>query len=66
MSDRPVILFDPLPRPRRQIFDDGTWARFQALGEIVGYRWIYLGGLALFTVASCACALAPNAMGAVT
>lgn len=36
MSDRPVILFDPLPRPRRQIFSDANWSRFQSLGEIVG------------------------------
>jgi DHA2 family multidrug resistance protein-like MFS transporter len=29
-----------------------------ALGEIIGHRWIYLGGLILFTLASLACALA--------
>lgn len=31
---------------------------FAALGESVGYRKIYLGGLALFTLASAGCALA--------
>ena len=31
-----------------------------ALGEIVGHRRIYIAGLAVFTVASLACALAPN------
>ena len=31
---------------------------FAALGESVGYRRIYLGGLALFTLASAGCALA--------
>lgn len=36
MSGRPVILFDPLPRPRSQIFGAGDWARFTALGEVVG------------------------------
>src|ERR1700689_196783 len=31
-----------------------------ALGDILGYRHVYWWGLALFTVASLACALAPN------
>lgn len=43
-----------------QIAIIATILTLAALGEIVGYRWIYLGGLALFTAASCACALAPN------
>jgi len=29
-----------------------------ALGDIVGYRWIYLAGLAIFTTASLACGMA--------
>src|SRR5947209_8637705 len=29
-------------------------------GDLVGHRRVYLGGLALFTVASLACAFAPN------
>jgi DHA2 family multidrug resistance protein-like MFS transporter len=31
-----------------------------SLGEIIGFRRIYMGGLALFTLASLACALSPN------
>lgn len=34
-----------------------TLLPFAALGEILGYRRIYIGGLILFTVASLACAL---------
>lgn len=33
---------------------------FSALGELVGYRKVYIGGLALFTVASVGCALATS------
>ncbi|MEG2365600.1 MAG: MFS transporter [Alistipes sp.] len=33
---------------------------FSALGEAVGYRKIYIGGLSLFTVASLGCALATS------
>ena len=35
------------------------------LGDLVGYRRVYMGGLALFTLASAACALAP-ALGVLT
>lgn len=31
-----------------------------SLGEIIGYRWVYLAGLALFTVSSLLCAFAPS------
>jgi DHA2 family multidrug resistance protein-like MFS transporter len=31
-----------------------------ALGEMVGYRRVFLGGIVLFTIASLACALAPS------
>src|SRR4051812_43034921 len=31
-----------------------------SLGEMIGYRRVYQGGLALFTVASVGCALAPS------
>ena len=33
---------------------------FSALGELVGYRKVYIGGLMLFTVASVGCALSPR------
>ncbi|WP_395454535.1 MFS transporter [Azospirillum melinis] len=33
---------------------------FASLGDIIGYRKVYWFGLALFTVASLACALSPN------
>ena len=33
---------------------------FSALGDVVGYRKIYIGGLALFTVASVGCALSSS------
>ena len=33
---------------------------FAALGDIVGHRRVYLGGLSLFTVASLGCAFAPT------
>ncbi len=32
----PLVLFDPHPRPRRQIFDDAQWARLASLARIVG------------------------------
>jgi MFS transporter, DHA2 family, multidrug resistance protein len=31
-----------------------------SLGELIGYRWIYLAGLLLFTIASLFCALSPT------
>src|SRR6201995_748161 len=37
-----------------------------SLGEIVGYRRIYLAGLALFTIASLACALSHSLIGLTT
>ncbi len=37
-----------------------TLLPFAALGEILGYRRVYLGGLALFTLASLACALSTS------
>ena len=33
---------------------------FSALGDLVGYRKIYIGGLALFTAASVGCALSQS------
>ena len=33
---------------------------FSALGELVGYRKVYIGGLMLFTVASVGCALSAS------
>ena len=33
-----------------------------SLGEILGYRRVYLGGVALFTIASLGCVLAPSIM----
>ncbi|MGY3694627.1 DHA2 family methylenomycin A resistance protein-like MFS transporter [Bradyrhizobium sp. USDA 3240] len=33
-----------------------------ALGDRVGAKWIFIGGFAIFTLASLACALAPSAM----
>ena len=33
---------------------------FSALGELVGYRKVYIGGLMLFTVASVGCALSSS------
>jgi phosphoglycerate dehydrogenase-like enzyme len=36
MTDRPLILLDPLPRQRKLIFDDQQWARLNAIARIVG------------------------------
>ena len=36
MSDRPVVLFDPAPRPRAQIFADAQWERLQSMARVVG------------------------------
>ena len=33
---------------------------FSALGESIGYRRVFTGGVLAFTVASCLCAIAPN------
>ncbi len=38
----------------------GVLLPFAQLGERIGYRRVYLGGLALFTVASLGCVLAPS------
>ncbi len=35
MSAKPLILFDPLPRARAQIFNAGDWARLNALGQVI-------------------------------
>ena len=37
-----------------------TLLPFSSLGDILGYRRVYTWGLVLFTIASLACALAPN------
>ena len=37
-----------------------TLLSFSALGDVIGYRKVYLGGLALFTVASVGCALSTS------
>lgn len=37
-----------------------TLLSFSALGDVVGYRRVYLGGLAVFTVASVGCALSSS------
>ena len=38
----------------------GSLLSFSALGDLVGYRKIYIGGLALFTAASVGCALSQS------
>ncbi|UMY15738.1 MFS transporter [Methylobacterium organophilum] len=43
-----------------QIAVTATLLPLASLGEIVGYRRVYLWGLAVFTAASLACALSPN------
>ena len=35
MSERPLVLLDPHPRPRGRIFDDQQWLRLADLAEIV-------------------------------
>ncbi|MQR02007.1 MFS transporter [Glaciimonas soli] len=39
-----------------------TIVAFASLGEIIGFRRLYIGGFALFTVTSLGCALSPNLM----
>jgi phosphoglycerate dehydrogenase-like enzyme len=36
VSAKPLILFDPLPRPRAQIFSAAHWSRLNELGQVVG------------------------------
>jgi phosphoglycerate dehydrogenase-like enzyme len=36
MSKKPLILFDPLPRQRKLVFDEAQWAALNRIAEIVG------------------------------
>jgi len=36
VSAKPLILFNPLPRPRAQIFSATDWSRLNALGRVIG------------------------------
>lgn len=36
MSERPVVIFDPAPRPRAQIFAGAQWERLQSMAKVVG------------------------------